>query len=256
MAAFQVSDEILASVVPNIVYWVYSWMYIALGSCDNYRLHPKEDVDEKNLVTKEAVIKNVLWQQLRQVIAYLLLYKVTRKDDDSIGQPSSFIVIATQFVVAMVVLDTYQYFLHRLVHQNKFLYKHLHSQHHRLVIPYTYGAIYNHPIEGFFFDIVGGILAYVVSGMSPRTAIFFYCFATIKNVDDHCGVLLPGNPMQLLKNSTAFHDFHHQHCGGKYNFSQPFFVFWDKILGTYMPLSLEKKAEGGFEARPAKDSKE
>ena len=77
MAAFEISDELLAAFVPNIVYWVYSWMYMALGwFCENYRLHPKEDEDKKNLVSKETVIKGVLWQQLRQIITVLLLYKV------------------------------------------------------------------------------------------------------------------------------------------------------------------------------------
>ncbi|XWS34093.1 hypothetical protein CRYUN_Cryun21dG0009800 [Craigia yunnanensis] len=76
MDAFEVSDELLAALVPNIVYWVYLWTYMALeSSCDDYRLHLKEDKDEKNLVSKETVIKGVLWQQLRQVITAILLYK-------------------------------------------------------------------------------------------------------------------------------------------------------------------------------------
>ena len=33
-------------------------------------------------------------------------------------------------------------------------------------------------------------------------------------------------------------------------FSQPFFVMWDKILGTYMPYTLEERKGGGLEARP------
>ncbi|URE14061.1 Fatty acid hydroxylase superfamily [Musa troglodytarum] len=90
--------------------------------------------------------------------------------------------------------------------------------------------------------------------MTPRTAIFFFSFATIKTVDDHCGLWLPGNPLHVLfSNNSAYHDVHHQLFGGKYNFSQPFFVVWDKILGTYMPYSLEKRRDGGLEARPVKD---
>ncbi|KAG0469781.1 hypothetical protein HPP92_015876 [Vanilla planifolia] len=42
----------------------------------------------------------------------------------------------------------------------------------------------------------------------------------------------------LFRNNTAYHDVHHQLHGSKYNFSQPFFVTWDKILGTHMPSSL------------------
>jgi hypothetical protein len=51
-------------------------------------------------------------------------------------------------------------------------------------------------------------------------------------------------------NSSAYHDIHHQLYGNKYNFSQPFFVMWDKILGTYMPYTLEEGKGGGLEARP------
>ncbi|XP_021299824.1 sphinganine C4-monooxygenase 1-like [Herrania umbratica] len=225
-------------------------------SCDNYRLHPKQEEVEKNLVSKKTVIKGVLLIQFLQVTAAILLYMVIGGSDAgaSAGQPSSFVVIARQFIVAMVVLDTYQYFLHRYMHHNKFLYRHLHSRHHRLAVPYTFGAIYNHPFEAFIFDTLGGALAFVISGMSPRVSIFFFSFGTIKSVDDHCGILLPGNPFHIFfRNNTAFHDLHHQLYGGKYNFSQPFFVMWDRILGTYKPYSLEKREGGGFRLRPGKN---
>lgn len=175
----------------------------------------------------------------------------------SAQQSSSFITLVRQFVTAMVVLDTWQYFLHRYMHENKFLYRHVHSLHHRLVVPYAFGALYNHPVEGLLGDTVGGALSFLLSGMSPRASIFFFSFATIKTVDDHCGLMLPGNPFHIFfKNNSAYHDIHHQLYGTKYNFSQPFFVMWDRILGTYMPYSLEKRAEGGFEARPTKEFKD
>lgn len=157
----------------------------------------------------------------------------------------------------MLVIDTWQYFIHRYMHLNKFLYKHIHSQHHRLIVPYAYGALYNHPLEGLLLDTIGGALSFLFSGMSPRTAIFFFSFATIKTVDDHCGLWLPGNPFHIFfSNNSAYHDVHHQLYGSKYNFSQPFFVMWDRILGTYLPYSLEKRDNGGFETRPIKVSKD
>lgn len=157
----------------------------------------------------------------------------------------------------MLVLDTWQYFMHRYMHHNKFLYKHIHSLHHRLVVPYSFGALYNHPIEGLLLDTVGGALSFLLSGMSPRASIFFFSFATIKTVDDHCGLWLPGNLFHVFfKNNTAYHDVHHQLYGSKYNFSQPFFVMWDRILGTYMPYTLEKRAGGGFEAQATNDYKD
>lgn len=90
--------------------------------------------------------------------------------------------------------------------------------------------------------------------MSPRTSIFFsFSFATIKTVDDHCRLWIPGNPLHVVfQNNTAYHDIHHQLHGAKYNFSQPFFVVWDRILGTYMPYATERSRNDGSrrEVRP------
>ncbi|KDP41189.1 hypothetical protein JCGZ_15596 [Jatropha curcas] len=255
---FQISDELLGTFAPIVVYWVYSGLYILLGFFDNYRLHTKQDEDEKNLVSKSTVFKGVLLQQSIQAVVAILLFTVTGNDSqaDTYPQPS-LIVLARQFVTAMLVMDTWQYFMHRYMHHNKFLYKHIHSQHHRLVVPYAFGALYNHPLEGLLLDTIGGALSFLMSGMSPRSSIFFFSFATIKTVDDHCGLWLPGNLFHVFfKNNTAYHDVHHQLYGSKYNFSQPFFVMWDRILGTYMPYSLEKKEGGGFEVRPTKECKD
>ncbi|GAB2297202.1 Arf guanine nucleotide exchange factor sbh1 [Dionaea muscipula] len=255
---FHVSDQLLGTFVPIIVYWVYSGIYMLLGSLENYRLHSKKDEDEKNLVSKGAVIRGVLLQQMVQAIVAYILFKVAGDSGHSAAeQKASVFVLARQFLTAMVLLDTWQYFMHRFMHQNKFLYRHIHSLHHRLVVPYAYGALYNHPLEGLILDTTGGAISFLVSGMSPRASIFFFSFATIKTVDDHCGLWLPGNLFHVLfKNNTAYHDVHHQLYGSKYNYSQPFFVIWDRILGTYMPYTLEKRPAGGFEARPAEDYKD
>lgn len=255
---FEVSDEHLGTVAPIVVYWVYSGIYVLLGSLDNYRLHSRKDEDEKNLVSKSTVVKGVLLQQAVQAIVALILFAVTGDSNDAAEEPNtSLLKIAGQFITAMMVLDTWQYFMHRYMHHNKFLYRHIHSQHHRLVVPYAFGALYNHPLEGLILDTIGGALSFLVSGMSPRTSIFFFSFATIKTVDDHCGLWLPGNIFHIIfQNNTAYHDVHHQLYGTKYNFSQPFFVVWDRILGTHMPYSLEQREGGGFEARPTKELKD
>ncbi|XP_042435314.1 sphinganine C4-monooxygenase 2-like [Zingiber officinale] len=252
MAFAVASDEVLGTFVPVAVYWIYSGIYALLGDLDEYRLHNKAEEDTKNVVSKSTVVKGVLVQQAFQIAVSLSLFSVVSDDNGTKVQPS-LLTLAIQFMAAMFVLDTWQYFIHRYMHINKSLYKHIHSKHHTLVVPYAYGALYNHPLEGLLLDTLGGALSFVVSGMTPRTGIFFFCFATIKTVDDHCGLWLPGNLLHMFfSNNSAYHDVHHQLYGTKFNFSQPFFVTWDKILGTYMPYSLEKRKEGGFEVRPIK----
>ncbi|XP_066372324.1 sphinganine C4-monooxygenase 1-like [Miscanthus floridulus] len=254
MMAFAVSDELLGTFVPIAVYWLYSGLYVVLDvlGMDDYRLHPKGE-EARNIVSKWTVVRGVLVQQAFQIAVSLLLFTVLGDDNGTVRKQPSALVIALQFIIAMFVMDTWQYFMHRYMHINKFLYKHVHSKHHTLVVPYAFGALYNHPLEGLILDTIGGALSFLISGMTPRTGIFFFSFATIKTVDDHCGLWLPGNILHVFfSNNSAYHDIHHQLYGNKYNFSQPFFVMWDKILGTYMPYTLQTRKGGGFEARPVK----
>lgn len=143
------------------------------------------------------------------------------------------LVPALQFAVAIFIVDTWQYFLHRAMHMNKWLYTTLHSHHHRLYVPYAFGALYNHPVEGFLLDTLGTGIAYMVTGMTVQQGMWFFTCSTIKTVDDHCGYAFPWDPLQhITSNNAAYHDVHHQSWGIKTNFSQPFFTFWDRVLGT------------------------
>jgi sphinganine C4-monooxygenase len=97
------------------------------------------------------------------------------------------------------------------MHVNKFLYRHIHSVHHRLYVPYAYGALYNHPLEGFLLDSVGAVLAESLAHLSTRQTILLFTISTMKTVDDHCGYSLPWDPLQWFSQNTAdYHDIHHQ----------------------------------------------
>ena len=121
------------------------------------------------------------------------------------------------------------------MHENKWLYRQFHSWHHRLYVPYAFGALYNHPVEGFLLDTVGAGIAEAATGMSLRQALVLFVVSTLKTVDDHCGYKLPFDPLQLITSNNAdYHDIHHQQVGIKSNYAQPFFVHWDTLLGTRM----------------------
>uniref|UniRef100_J3MEE7 aldehyde oxygenase (deformylating) n=1 Tax=Oryza brachyantha TaxID=4533 RepID=J3MEE7_ORYBR len=197
-------------------------MYMALGgrSMDRFRLHSREEEEAKNLVSKLDVVKTVLFQQLVQaaVAATTLTLAGERRTTST---AASYLTVAVQFAVAMVVLDGWQYAWH--------------------------------PVEGLLLDTVGGAVAFLAYGMSPRASVVFFSLCAAKGVDDHCGLWLPAaNPLQrAFRNNTAYHDVHHQRRGGRYNYSQPFFVTWDKVFGTHMPFVVEARPGGGLQARPA-----
>ncbi|GME82635.1 unnamed protein product [Ambrosiozyma monospora] len=134
---------------------------------------------------------------------------------------------------AFLIIDSWQFHLHRIMHLNKALYRRFHSRHHQLYVPYAYGALFNDPVEGFLLDTLGTGIASLTTGMTPIECTILYTFSTMKTVDDHCGYSLPFDLFQLLfPNNSIYHDIHHQHFGVKFNFSQPFFTFWDTWFGT------------------------
>ena len=245
-------------------------------SLDKYRIHPPEELTKKNKVTVSQVVWAVLVQQVVQTIlgiitlddidetmtindhkyamikqsGYVTLFfkillgpQLTKDILGSYGKSITHWVYwwgipALQFLWACFVMDTHQYFLHRLFHINKFLYRHIHSVHHRLYVPYAFGALYNHPIEGFLLDSCGALLAHTVSFMTTRQAIVMFTFSTYKTCYDHAGAQYPFDPFKyIFTNTSDYHDIHHQHFGLKYNFSQPFFVHWDDIFGTRLNRS-------------------
>ena len=83
-------------------------------------------------------------------------------------------------------------------------------------MPYAFGALYNHPVEGFLLDTLGALIAYKAAGMSTRQGMWFFTGSTVKTVDDHCGYALPWDPLQhLTSNNAGYHDIHHQSWGIK-----------------------------------------
>ncbi|KAJ3053248.1 hypothetical protein HK097_004725 [Rhizophlyctis rosea] len=161
------------------------------------------------------------------------------------------IVVAVKLGLAMFILDSYQYWIHRLFHTNRYLYRKIHATHHALTHPFAFGALYNHPIEGFLFDTIGGGLPALLLDMHPWTATAFFTFSTLKTVDDHCGYAVPWDPFQkLFRNNAEYHDIHHWGKGIRYNFSQPFFIHWDIWMGTDYHQAMAKlaRAKGNEES--------
>jgi hypothetical protein len=88
------------------------------------------------------------------------------------------------------------------MHEVPFLYRNFHSHHHRLYVPYAFGALYNHPVEGFLLDTLGATIAEAASAMTVRQKILLFGFASLKTVDDHSGYKLWWDPMQVSRIRT------------------------------------------------------
>ncbi|KAG0648066.1 putative fatty acid hydroxylase [Hyphodiscus hymeniophilus] len=151
------------------------------------------------------------------------------------GRAMYFVVIpAFRFAIAIFLSDTWQYFWHRAMHSNRWLFRNMHAPHHRIYVPYAFGAFYNTLWEAFVLDTLGTTLSLYVAGLSTRQATLFGTLSVLKGVDDHCGYKLPWDPLQWLGEQTVeFHDVT--------NYSQLYLTFWDHVCGTVCRKSEAEK---------------
>lgn len=324
-----ISDAFIQAALPVVGYWVVSLIFHAIDVYDlfpQYRLHTPAEVLKRNHVSRYEVLRDVILQQIIQIIASFSLsifdeapttgkadydvawyaqklrlaqraipYVLSTAGLDPAGLTAklsashptiasvvaggltapvfaswelavaSFVywyaIPAIQFSAAIVIMDAWEYMLHRAMHMNKWLYGMIssyslipgyelnkivtfHSRHHRLYVPYAYGALYNHPLEGFVLDTLGAGLAYLFTGMTMRQSMWFFTGSTIKTVLDHGGYEFPWDPVHwIFPNNAAYHDIHHQSWGIKTNFSQPFFIYLDRIGGTMYKGDVKEKYE-------------
>lgn len=170
----------------------------------------------------------------------ILVGLVSTRDDDEVDHSSCLFPIIANLCLSLphptsFVMDAWQYALHRAFHESRFLYRHFHSHHHRLYVPYAFGALYNHPLEGLLLDSAGGAISHALALMTIRQGILLFTFSTLKTVCDHGGYAFPWwlDPLHLVfPNCAEYHDVHHQMQGLRFNYSQPFFVHFDVLFGT------------------------
>lgn len=176
--------EFWMGLLPSVFYWLVAGYFDVLDRCqfpatEKYRIRSKAELEKKNSVNKQQVVQRVLLQQAIQLV---IAFAMTLSDPQfcEIRPWNGWIHEALQFCLAMLVMDTWQYAIHRLMHEVKFLYNTIHSTHHRLLVCYAYGALYNHPLEAFMLDSLGGVLCMYSTRISCTGGTAFFVFATGK----------------------------------------------------------------------------
>lgn len=100
----------------------------------------------------------------------------------------------------------------------------VHAVHHRLYVPFSYGALYNHWADSIFGDYVAGLLGVYLIRLTAHEQMFFLWLVIFKVVEDHAAYELPWSPSTLLGRLTGctstYHHVHHQSWGIKVSSQQ------------------------------------
>jgi sterol desaturase/sphingolipid hydroxylase (fatty acid hydroxylase superfamily) len=160
--------------------------------------------------------------------------------------------IAKSFFVE-ILFDGCHYFIHRAVHENKWLYKNIHRHHHTHIHTSSYSSFYMHPLE---LVLVYSVPLYVSLGVSHIVGMQFTNFEfwmltvylTLQEIGGHTGKkMYPTSSFAQciwlpktfgIELYTEDHDLHHTRY--KCNYSKRFSLF-DKLFGTYVKAINDNK---------------
>lgn len=131
-------------------------------------------------------------------------------------------VLALQLLVFSSIADFYHYFVHRWVFHSKFMYKHVHSLHHKLREPYAWGTIYCHPLEHVFFNMILIALPTICAKFHALSLIFALLVAVYGTCMDHSGL-----KTKFFEHTAIKHKNHHLYVSEEYGV-----YFTDKLFGT------------------------
>lgn len=149
-------------------------------------------------------------------------------------QAPSWWQVALHVPFLVLLDDGWFYGLHRLIHENKWLYKNIHKLHHKAFAPVPIEYLYVHPLEaslGGLGPVFGIALLVAVEGqMNAWTFLAWVGLRTIHELDIHSGTRSVLHRVFPLYAPTRHHDLHHaKPNAGNYASS---LVLWDRLLGT------------------------
>jgi Delta7-sterol 5-desaturase len=146
-------------------------------------------------------------------------------------------------MIAMIVHETYYYWLHRWMHHPR-VFRWVHKVHHDSLVASPWTAFSFHPLEGLLEAIILPLIVIWIP-MHPYAIVLHLTIMTLSSVINHLDI-------EIYPKGFALHWFgkwwigatHHalHHSQYKYNYGL-YFTFWDKWMKTESPHFLQKFEE-------------
>jgi len=199
---------------------------------DRFRIH--RTVGRPTLVARELINSSrslIIYNGMQILMRVFILsfgFVLTFDKEPPLWQ------VAISFPLIILLHDAYFYWTHRIFH-SRFVFRLVHSEHHKAVQPTVFTAYRFSIIEA----AVQGMYPIFYAALLPcsfSTLIFFYVVMIAHDVMIHSGVdivprFLVIGPFGWVC-GTLHHDMHHRLGRSNYGL---YFRFWDRLMRTEHP---------------------
>ncbi len=143
--------------------------------------------------------------------------------------------ILGQLVFMLVVAEFGRYWMHRLSHRNKLLWR-LHAVHHSPERLYFFNAGRVHPLEKIIY-IIPEVVPFIILGTNVECLALYATFNSIQGLFQHANINVRLGPLNYFFSMSQLHRWHHSDVVSEsdHNFGNNLSV-WDVVFGTwYLP---------------------
>lgn len=136
-----------------------------------------------------------------------------------------------QFLLACVVVEAFDYWPHRLLHEVPTLWR-FHAIHHNPKRVYWLNATRSHPVETFFRGVVN-VIPLALLGASGDVIALVAVANAILGMYQHANIDFELGPLSWIFSVGEMHRWHHsvllEEANANYGSN---FLFWDVVFGT------------------------
>lgn len=126
-----------------------------------------------------------------------------------------------------IIDDVIYYWIHRALH-TRWLYRHVHSVHHRISAPWAIAGGYFHPAE-YVLILLCSSAGPILLGAHIVTIWLWIVIRQWGAAYGHSGYVFPWHKWPLFSPTPDYHDNHHSRCNGNY---ANYFPALDRLFRT------------------------
>ena len=238
--------------VYTTLYGLFLYLLFALPLCYlayrdppsmwKYRVH-QQPIDVLKFFWPSLV--KLLKHNFALLIVLCVLWPLARLAGVHDGPLPTIPVIILEIIAFFYVDDFLTFWVHKSMHRG-WLYRNVHSVHHRIKYPSAMDNSYFHWIEFFALMSTGQVLPLMIG--AHITVIWIWLTIRIwQSVVGHCGYTFPWDPVRIfpLYEGGDYHYYHHIDASGNLSGIVPYLDrFWGRVSLSYLSFKLARHSSG------------